>query len=106
METYLDRAIRFSALMSREFPEAKTIGADLIELMRLARRHHRLQTKACNVQVKEGHDAKCEEAIRAVCARIGCTPIFSDDPRGCAVKVAVPSGLSDSWGGEGMCVPQ
>lgn len=33
------------------------------------------------------------------------TPVFSGDPRGACVKIRVPSGKSDSWGGDGICVP-
>lgn len=32
-------------------------------------------------------------------------PVFNGDPRGAVLKIRVPSGYSDSWGGEGVCVP-
>lgn len=98
--------VGFAVAMAQEFPTVAGLSAMLEELMKLAKRHGRLQEKACNEQVKEGHDAVCEKKITAVCERIGCGVIFSGDPRGCTVKVTVPSGRSDSWGGVGVCVPQ
>lgn len=51
-------------------------------------------------------DCRAEDAITALCAEFeGVTPIFSGDPRGATVKIKVPSGYSNSWGGEGICVP-
>lgn len=32
-------------------------------------------------------------------------PIFNGDPRGACTKLRVPSGRTDDWGGEGVCVP-
>lgn len=94
----------FIVLMVRE---CKGVMAhDLSELMRLARRHGKMQERACNAPVPENHDALCEARISKVCERIGCVPVFSGDPRGATVKVVVPSGHSNSWGGEGVCVPQ
>jgi hypothetical protein len=50
--------------------------------------------------------SKAEDRIRALCKPLkGFEAIFSGDPRGACVKIRVPSGRSDSWGGEGMCVP-
>lgn len=35
----------------------------------------------------------------------GCKPTFSDDPRGCTVKIQVPDGYTNDWRREGICVP-
>lgn len=34
-----------------------------------------------------------------------CAPVFFGDPRGAVLKIRVPDGFSDSFGGEGICVP-
>ena len=36
---------------------------------------------------------------------IGVVPIFNGDPRGAVLKLSVPSGRTDDWGQEGICVP-
>ncbi len=50
-----------------------------------------------------------EERINAkvteLCEKFGCKPVFSGDPRGCVLKIAMPDGFNNSWGGEGLCVP-
>ena len=53
--------------------------------------------------------SKCRECrakarIMALCVgRI--EPVFQGDPRGACVKLKVPSGRTDDWGGTGICVP-
>lgn len=96
--------LQFAVLMGREFPEVRPI--QLQELMRLAKQHGKLQERACNVQVREGHDAACERRIAALCKELGCEPVFQGDPRGCTVKLKVPSGTTNDFGREGICVPQ
>lgn len=32
-------------------------------------------------------------------------PLFGGDPRGCVLKIQVPSGRTNDWGKEGICVP-
>lgn len=46
-----------------------------------------------------------EDSITAVCRSIGCEPVFGGDPRGATVKLRVPSGKTNDWGQEGICVP-
>ena len=48
---------------------------------------------------------KIEAAVEKLCAKYGCKAIFSGDPRGNTLKIEVKSGYSNSWGGEGICVP-
>lgn len=44
-------------------------------------------------------DVEC----KVVC--MGVRPVFSGDPRGAVLKIRVPSGWSDDFGGEGIIVP-
>ena len=97
----------FVALMTREYPDNRNLLTLLENLMRLSRHHCHLQESACNMPVPEGHDAACENRIIAACNQLsGCVPIFSGDPRGCTVKLRVPSGRRNDFGQEGVCVPQ
>jgi hypothetical protein len=43
--------------------------------------------------------------VTELCAKFGCKPVFSGDPRGCVLKIGMPDGFNNSWGGEGLCVP-
>ena len=99
----------FVAAMVQEYPAMATglLLTILDKLMRLSKKHCRLQEQACNEQVPEDHDAKCEQKIRELCNQLyGCSPVFSGDPRGCTVKLRVPSGKTNDWGQTGICVPQ
>lgn len=49
-------------------------------------------------------NCRTEARVRAVLPA-GFTPVFGGDPRGCVLKIAVPSGKTDDWGREGLCVP-
>lgn len=99
-------ALEFAFVVAREFPEAT--AAQVVELLRLARRHGRLQERACNEQIaRRGFDRATEVRIAAVCAAIGFPAVrFEGDPRGFTVKVTLPSGRSNHWGGETWGVPQ
>lgn len=90
-------------------------------LHRSTARHSRIQETLCNGPTNDNWseawqtaveqlDANCEKRIRELCARlIDCQgkaiePIFSGDPRGCTVKLKLPSGFTNDWGREGVCV--
>lgn len=102
----------FLTLMTQEYHAkcAIVLLETLRDILRLAKTHARLQMLACNEQVPDGHDEKCEkceERIRKACARLpGCVPIFSSDPRGATVNLRLPSGRTNDWGNTGICVPQ
>ena len=53
--------------------------------------------------------ARSEARITALCAASSngrvFVPVFHGDPRGACVKLQVPSGTTDDWGREGICVP-
>lgn len=48
----------------------------------------------------EQADAKNDAAIEALCKEWGLVPVFSGDPRGYTVKVILPSGRYNTWGGK------
>jgi hypothetical protein len=49
--------------------------------------------------------ALVEKRVERLLAGSGFAPVFGGDPRGAAIRVRVPSGKSDSWAGDGICVP-
>jgi hypothetical protein len=49
--------------------------------------------------------ARLEKYLTELLAKYNIKPDFQGDPRGCCVKLAVPSGKTDDWGRTGICVP-
>lgn len=86
--------------------------ATAAHLIRLATKHARLMVDYCNgleVYDEEGEPlprlASLVEHITGAAKRCNCGVIFSGDPRGATVKLILPSGESNSFGGEGWIVP-
>lgn len=79
-------------------------------ILRNAATIQRLAVDACNrelskEEIKRGEDA--EKRISDACKPWGIVPNFNGDPRGCCVKLILPSGRWNSFGGaeDGFCVP-
>lgn len=55
----------------------------------------------------EKREQQLEKRIRQICKELGdgFGVIFQGDPRGSTVKITVPSGKTNDWGKEGICVP-
>jgi hypothetical protein len=49
-------------------------------------------------------DCRTTARVKAILPE-GFTAIMNGDPRGAVLKIAVPSGNTDDWGREGICVP-
>ena len=90
------------------------IAADAVALARLILRNaqtiQRHATDLCNREVtgREMTAAlRAGDRIRAACEPWGIVPHFNGDPRGACVKLLLPSGRWNSWGGkeDGYCVP-
>jgi hypothetical protein len=97
---------RFVEVMSREgVPESVSL-----RVLRAAAIHVRLAVIACNrgmTRAEERKDERTEERIVEMLKPYGIEPQFQGDPRGCTVKLKLPSGRSNDWGGERVyCVPQ
>ncbi|HUX02461.1 MAG TPA: hypothetical protein VMY35_15980 [Phycisphaerae bacterium] len=90
-------------------------GVNLARLiLRNAATMQRLAERACSVEMserqatrEEKQDAACQARIEAACKPWGIVPTFNGDPRGAVVKLILPSGRWNSWGGkeDGFCVP-
>lgn len=57
---------------------------------------------------REKREAACEKRIKEICAEFNLPVTLGGDPRGYTVKVKLPSGAYNTWGGseEGYGVPQ
>lgn len=80
------------------------------ELVRLAKRHHRIQERWCSEDMSgtpgltervERQEAQLEEQIRDVAKQIpGVRAVkFTGDPRGYTVRLMLRSKKSNTWGG-------
>ena len=84
-------------------------------ILRNAATIQRLAVEDCNRQISDGERkqrADAESRIVTACDQCGTNsrrikPTFNGDPRGCCVKLLLPSGRWNSWGGAaaGYCVP-
>lgn len=54
----------------------------------------------------EAKEARIENRIKVLAEILGFGTILQGDPRGSTVKLTVPSGYTNDWGKEGVCVPQ
>ena len=86
-------------------------GTDLARLiLRNAATLDRLAVKQCNDPWTDCDERQVEQArarIDEACKPWGIVAAYSRDPRGAVVKLLLPSGRYNSWGGaeEGFCVP-
>lgn len=99
--------IEFAVIMAHEF-RTPGLAEKLERLMKLARRHGRLMEQECNTgRVSARTVDNLRNKLIALCAEIDpkCQPVCSGDPRGATVKIQVPSGRTNDWGGTGICVP-
>lgn len=83
----------------------------ITEILKLSKTHHKIQENQCNYQISKAQqtrekniETRIIEIIKLLFKKRGGV-IFSGDPRGATVKIILPSGYYDSWGGEGFCVP-
>lgn len=104
----------FEEILTREAGEDCDVRRIAELLCRHGKTYARLQEIWCNVEMTERQEkywqrreSLIERRIRQLCTELGpdFEPIFDGDPRGNTVKVKVPSGRTNDWGKEGICVP-
>lgn len=78
-----------------------------LELIELEKKQSRMNENECNrmlspreISAGERMDKRCHE----LAAELGATAELSGDPRGTAIRLHFPSGVSTGWGG-GVHVP-
>ena len=101
----------FAATLQAERPELAPhlVASDVMEIMRLGRRHATASVNLCNIpNYQETYDRRTA-VIRArlvmLLKRYNASAITGGDPRGCTVKLKLRSGRTNDFGGEGYCVP-
>ena len=110
--SYLKDRDEFVAIMAVEGLPLEEIG----RTMRLATRYHRIQEDYCNgprngdwtqewQDSLEHREQVIEVGLTQRRAFYNITPVFQGDPRGATVKLKVPSGKTNDWASEGICVP-
>lgn len=78
-----------------------------VKLLRYAATLHRLAVAQCNEPWTDAHETKVEQT-RALVGRslpVDFGAVHNRDPRGAVLKLKVPSGRTNDWGQEGICVP-
>lgn len=81
-------------------------------LIRLATKHHRMMGDCCNgidIHDEDGEPlprlARLRSQIKEAAREHLCGVIFSGDPRGATCKLVLPNKATNSFGGEGWCIP-
>jgi hypothetical protein len=87
-------------------------------LLRYGTTYARIQERACNghqtwngdwderaAKRDELKEERLEKAIRELCDKFDCVPLFGGDPRGNTIKIKVMDGYTNDWGREGIGVP-
>jgi len=97
--------------LSKETDDKMSVD-DMDRIIQIAHTHHHLAEVYCSVELTEKQEARREKReqnieaeITRLCAPYGIVPKFQGDPRGCTVKLKLPSGRTNDWGQEGWCVP-
>ena len=96
--------------MGREYPDygAGYVVGKVGIIAKLAKRHETACVNACNTG-----DEKYDRQIERIEAKLDseCASLFPGtvvktqrDPRGATVKLLPPSGATNDWGREGLCV--
>lgn len=110
---YLKNRDEFVLTMGRELPDAWNLIRQrewCAVMLKLAQTQQTLAVAECNYELSKGQRTRIgstTQAIEALCVEAGtgygCK--VGGDPRGCVVKLIVPSGYVNDFGREGICVP-
>ena len=112
MTSYRTEREEFIARMVSEFRETAphVVLGFARAIMRRANSVQRHAEAQCNGDTTEAQNrraASAEAQIVECCQALGCTVKFGGDPRGYCVRLILPSGKGNTWGGdaEGWGVP-
>jgi hypothetical protein len=105
MTTAISDRLEFAAVLG-----AEGVPSDVIlDVLRDARTIHRLAEIACERELTSTEEKRDEIATARIGGRLAAYGIeshFQGDPRGAVVKLRLPSGRANDFGGEGLfCVP-
>ena len=110
---YLKSRDEFVLTMGRELPDDWNLIRQrkwCAAMMKLATIRQTLAVAECNYELSKSQRTRISnttQAIEKLCVEAGpgygCK--VGGDPRGCVVKLTVPSGYVNDFGQEGICVP-
>lgn len=83
-------------------------GDAALRLMQLARKAQRYNLLHCNVGLtpkQEKASEKVDQEVSDIAQTLGIKVKSQGDPRGYAIRVYLPSGMSNSFAGDGYGVP-
>lgn len=118
-----EEIIEFGAVLAREYPHTSPhmIATQATAFIDLARKHHRLAEAACNRELtgaeRKAYDEITTQGLPRILTRLQgaednaisdearAAILVSGDPRGATVKLKLPSGKTNDFGGEGWCPP-
>lgn len=112
--SYQEDRDEFVGVIVDEVSAKGGISIKAVDLARLILRNaatiQRLAVEACNRELSRGEerqDANTVKRIVDACEPWDIKPRFNGNPRGSVVKLLLPSGRWNSWGGDenGYCVP-
>jgi len=110
-QTKAHDAAEFAARLARECPSVSIscIGDHVVRLMKNAHRYKLTCEMYCNGSMDDTEFEELAnhyaEPIKTMIAHLGLKVEFQNDPRGATVKLILPSGYTDDFGGTGFCVP-
>lgn len=111
MTTKTEEKIEFVQILQREFPNKALaeIRDFSNKLFRLGGKIKRYAEQDCNVGLTDKEikqDEKNMAKVIELAVSFGCQHVkFSGDPRAATVKLNLPSGYTNDWSHEGVCVP-
>lgn len=114
--------MRYAGTLQRLAEDDCNIATDDAGLAKRNQKRNRIEDRVCQLckditlaPLREGESLLCSahEAMNcSLCTKFGlvidpkqCLPVFSGDPRGAVLKIRVPDGYTNDFGGEGICVP-
>ena len=105
---HLMLAIHLSRLPVNKDKSAREISESIVSIARTARALHRLYEHACNRELSPNEKKRTklhETRVRTCATWLGGIPvIFNGDPRGAPVRLVLPTGETNDFGGEGWVV--
>ena len=109
----LSDKLEFVAIMQAEYKLRTHWTVRLCQkLMNLGATASRIAVTMCNRELTKHEQRTWErlpERIEAALAEFDISPVngfkLGGDPRGCTLKLILPSRRTNDWGREGICVP-
>lgn len=117
----VEALLRYAATLQRLAEDDCNVSADDAGLEKRTLKRNRIQAKVWSI-CDDLQDMKCpscgaeRDLSKVLCHFRGCAaakagtvlqpvPVFNGDPRGCVLKIRVPSGYTNDFEREGICVP-